>query len=282
MLTFKHILKKSRNSARKMKTRLGDLSFSLVNRFQGPRGVNLGGGKWRKLGWVNYDNRHEDENSTQVTLGTSSRLAFADASLDYVFTSHFFEHIDDDTALNLMREANRVLRPGGLFRISVPDFEKTLERYRAGDSAFFDDVWGHAPRYENWLEHGIQPTLENKLSYAFFGYANMPDRDLFPPWRHIPGYYCGPVDLHGEEVKSKAHSMDIHAFSDWLLSYTPKKYFDLGHINCYDLGKFRAMLGEAGFSHIERSTYRGSVAEELRGPEFDNRPEMSLFVEARK
>jgi predicted SAM-dependent methyltransferase len=49
---------------------------------------------------------------------------FPDASIAEVYASHVYEHLDYAGELQrALKEAFRVLRPGGLFRAAVPDFE---------------------------------------------------------------------------------------------------------------------------------------------------------------
>ena len=54
----------------------------------------------------------------------------ADDSASAVYSSHFLEHLELEEARLVLREAARVLRPGGLIRIVVPDFEHLIELYR--------------------------------------------------------------------------------------------------------------------------------------------------------
>jgi predicted SAM-dependent methyltransferase len=59
-------------------------------------------------------------------------LPFEDASVDVVYSSHFVEHLFRDEAAVLMRESLRILKPGGLVRVCVPDLAYAVERYRQG------------------------------------------------------------------------------------------------------------------------------------------------------
>jgi SAM-dependent methyltransferase len=52
-----------------------------------------------------------------------------DSSVDAVYHSHMLEHLDRDVAERFMREVKRVLRPGGIQRISVPDLEGYVRAY---------------------------------------------------------------------------------------------------------------------------------------------------------
>lgn len=58
-------------------------------------------------------------------IGDCTSLAqFADGSVAEVYASHVFEHLGFRVELpQALREVWRVLEPGGVFRISVPDFE---------------------------------------------------------------------------------------------------------------------------------------------------------------
>ena len=53
----------------------------------------------------------------------------ADNSADAVYHSHMFEHIDRCDAPGFLAEVRRVLKPGGIHRIVVPDFEALAQRY---------------------------------------------------------------------------------------------------------------------------------------------------------
>lgn len=54
-----------------------------------------------------------------------------DASVDGVYHSHLFEHLDRDVVPIFLAEVKRVLKPGGVHRIVVPDLEFETRRYLA-------------------------------------------------------------------------------------------------------------------------------------------------------
>jgi predicted SAM-dependent methyltransferase len=60
-------------------------------------------------------------------------LPFVDGSVDFVYTSHFLEHLERKAALRLLADCHRVLKPGGLVRVAVPDLEHALVLYRRGE-----------------------------------------------------------------------------------------------------------------------------------------------------
>lgn len=56
-------------------------------------------------------------------------IPFPDNSFDVVYHSHVLEHIDREVAVSLPRECRRVLKPGGVLRVVVPDLEATARAY---------------------------------------------------------------------------------------------------------------------------------------------------------
>ena len=60
-------------------------------------------------------------------------VPFPDQSVDVVYSSHFLEHLDPQSGRRLLQECLRVLKPGGLIRICVPDLEYAWELYKRGE-----------------------------------------------------------------------------------------------------------------------------------------------------
>lgn len=56
-------------------------------------------------------------------------IPFASESVDVVYHSHMLEHLDRDVARDFLLEVKRVLKPGGIQRIVVPDMEWACRRY---------------------------------------------------------------------------------------------------------------------------------------------------------
>ncbi|MFE4604024.1 methyltransferase domain-containing protein [Kitasatospora indigofera] len=91
-------------------------------------------------------------------LDISEPLPFADGSVDWVYAEHLIEHVTMPVAVGWLREARRVLRPGGVLRITTPD----LARYLAG--------------YAN--DDGFLARHRRRLGMLGFG-PPMPDRPAF-------------------------------------------------------------------------------------------------------
>jgi predicted SAM-dependent methyltransferase len=80
-------------------------------------------------------------------------LPFDSASVDFIFCSHVVEHFFRTDGESLLREMHRVLRPGGVARICVPDLEHALRLYHEGrkvealDYFFVDGPAGYYRRH---------------------------------------------------------------------------------------------------------------------------------------
>ena len=53
-------------------------------------------------------------------------------TVDFIYSSHFFEHIFKDDALVLLKSCLFALKPGGIIRISIPDLEYAISLYSKG------------------------------------------------------------------------------------------------------------------------------------------------------
>lgn len=104
-----------------------------------PLRLNLAAGSSPLAGWVNVD---LVGGGADLAWRIDRRLPFPDGSCDAVFVEHFLEHLELDEALALAAELRRLLAPGGVARIGVPDFgryaaaytgsHELIERYRPG------------------------------------------------------------------------------------------------------------------------------------------------------
>ena len=62
-------------------------------------------------------------------LNVTKQFPYTDNAFDYVFSSHLFEHLYPTDAIFCLKEVYRVLKVGGVLRISVPDLDKIIASY---------------------------------------------------------------------------------------------------------------------------------------------------------
>lgn len=103
-------------------------------------------------------------------------IPFPDDSVDYIYTSHFLEHLDKAVARNLLEESFRVLRLGGIMRISVPDLDYAIRLYSEGnhremlDDYFFVEERGNSFSVHRYM-YNFQ-MLRQSLSEIGFSRVN--------------------------------------------------------------------------------------------------------------
>ncbi|MFJ5880384.1 class I SAM-dependent methyltransferase [Kitasatospora cineracea] len=78
-----------------------------------------------------------DGSSLYTRLDITQPLPFADHSVDWVYAEHLIEHVPLGTAVAWLAEVRRVLRPGGLLRLTTPDLAKYITGYLDDREQFF-------------------------------------------------------------------------------------------------------------------------------------------------
>jgi SAM-dependent methyltransferase len=73
-------------------------------------------------------------------LDVCRRFRFPNDSFEAVYCSHLLEHLHADDAERCLREVQRVLVPGGVVRVAVPDLDAIVAAYDPSDPDRF--LWG--------------------------------------------------------------------------------------------------------------------------------------------
>ena len=113
--------------------------FSSPGRLRESRNVkvNIGCGGLIREGWVNVD-LYPGPGATY--LDVLDGLPFGSGAVIRIQCEHFLEHLEFDQAERFLAECRRVLTPGGILRVVVPDAEKYLRAYCRGDEDFFNQL----------------------------------------------------------------------------------------------------------------------------------------------
>ena len=129
--------------------------------------VNIGCGATPTPGWINLDNSMSirmarypgipsalarlqliDPQSASLAgmsrrasirfANAAARIPFATGTIAAIYSSHMIEHLDRCEARSFLAEARRVLRPGGVLRLAVPDLSRLIGQYvYSGDANAF-------------------------------------------------------------------------------------------------------------------------------------------------
>lgn len=103
--------------------------------------LHLGCG-WNRLdGWINID---LVGGKTDLAWDLRRPLPFARGSVDAVFLEHVFEHMTYSETLTVLGHVKRVLKPGGVLRVGVPDAGMYARWYSRDARGLQDFRWGRA------------------------------------------------------------------------------------------------------------------------------------------
>jgi predicted SAM-dependent methyltransferase len=97
--------------------------------------LNWGCGNWTPEGWINSDIAAGP--GIDIACDILEGLPLEDESMDYVVSVHALPEIAYGDLLPTLHELLRVLRPGGVLRLSLPDLDKAIDAYRAGNHGYF-------------------------------------------------------------------------------------------------------------------------------------------------
>lgn len=101
--------------------------------------LNFGCGGIFHPEWINLD--AAPDSPAVITHDLRRPFPFATNDFDAVYGSHVLEHLQPQASMRLLQECFRILKPGGIVRIVVPDLEtiarlylQSLEGAMAGDA----------------------------------------------------------------------------------------------------------------------------------------------------
>ena len=150
------------------------------------RKLNLGCGGNRPEGWANFD----------TEMDIAKPLRFTDGSTDLILAEHVIEHLTPAEVWGFFNECRRILCPGGIIRICIPDVAKI-----AGieDGKYRDFIkshgWGDSPvgailcqhgHKSAWTAEGISALLQ---SLGFKAALSNPDHSKYPELDGVDGHH---------------------------------------------------------------------------------------------
>lgn len=229
------------------------------------------------MGWVTLDWREAD---FPLWLDCNTRLPFGDASQKLVYAAHVLEHVEEDVLSAVLKEAARVLKPGGAIRIEVPDAEKLVAAYRSNDRRVLDYflrsrevlVRDNPGFGEKYLEDHL--TVLGEVANYFEGNLG-----------HVPVY--APRDEFERRLAE-----GLEPFNHWAQGLkTEAQRRSGGHANALTYERLERALKVAGFTMVRRADYGRTSIPGLRlgrgwrriydsVPETPERSFYSLYVEA--
>jgi predicted SAM-dependent methyltransferase len=164
-------------------------------------GVNAGSGQRcfdRTKGWINLDiqaRKHPDVGDTKYPdiVCDMKTMPFGNGSVDIVVSSHTLEHLRCGEADGFIKEAYRVLKPGGSFIIALPDIRALAQRWltrQISDFIFIINMMGayiesdHDHHKWHYTRESLYELLNNSGTWDIkrFNNRQIPGMDLAIDW----------------------------------------------------------------------------------------------------
>lgn len=223
--------------------------------------VNIGcGARWHRA-WSNFDLVPLDPSVRKFDLRQG--LPFGAGEVDAVYHSHVLEHLSRGDAATLIRECARVLAPGGVLRVGVPDLEQLARQYLLA----LDAARRGEPGGEGWQEWAVAEMIDQLA-------------------RQHPGGRCGELiasddeavvqharerwaseaeELRASTLARRRVAASPPSFTRRVRSFTRARLSKFGqparvgryrlggepHLWMYDEVSLTKLLGDAGFTAIE-------------------------------
>ena len=247
------------------------------------RFYNIGAGKFAHQYWTNVDYANESYRVVQrhpflqYDLMAQCPLPIESDVAEAVYSSHVIEHVTDDAVRNMLAESYRILKPGGVIRLTAPDALLIFKAYQHGDRNFWD--WFHL--------HFLHDALNMR-------YKCPPEKaSIHQLFLHLFATQLSEIGLDDSAPQKCSDAeiievMSAHPAVETLDYFTRRCRFNpdhtRNHLNWWTCEKLIAFLKEAGFSNPYRSGWGQSLCPPMRNNAlFDNTiPIMSLYVEAVK
>lgn len=248
---------------------------------------NFGAGGFKHRFWTNVDyfsdwyKKYEKNISSGIHYDMLSLkpIKIKDFSAEIVYSSHVIEHLTDEAVQFFFKESYRILKKGGIIRITAPDVDLHYNAMLNNDKEFYywKDWYATKDRYESIM---LNQPLDKASIYQLFLERIAGSTSIL----HADG---AKKRINDDELKSIFKSKNYEDALNFICSQCPidiQKKYPGNHINWWNKNKTRKFLKNAGFSKIYDSGYAQSIQPVLRDEDyFDNtHPPCSFYIEAVK
>jgi predicted SAM-dependent methyltransferase len=147
--------------------------------------VNVGCGRHGKAGWVNVDSVAGP--GVTCVYDCRKRIPLTSGTAKAVFTEHLLEHLEyGEEAPIFLAECHRIMEPGAVIRIVVPDGRKYIRAYHGDDwdylRAFSPLAAGRHPEDTTLMEivnEHFRQAGQHRFSYDYETLARLLRRSGF-------------------------------------------------------------------------------------------------------
>ena len=215
-------------------------------------------------------------NHTNIYLQHDATLEFPlpDHSFEWIFCEHFVEHLKPSQFLFLAKEFKRLLKPGGIIRLSTPDLALFTAGYEDPKQHFFS---GYANRLASYV-------IESNVFRSRYP-EQLSDEQILQEtkfWRNLDPQFS--LSDNCRENLLLAISKTIKQGFSRPAAMVNQIFQYYGHQWIYDWNEIVYWLTQAGFesSQLERVAYQQGKEPLLYKHDQALRSEESLFIEIYK
>jgi predicted SAM-dependent methyltransferase len=244
--------------------------------------INIGGGHFLNRHWRTLDVPHGTRNywkgtiNYQFDLCTKNSWPFLDNSVYLFYSSYTLQQIHSEWLLHNLKEAYRCLKPGGGFRITVPDYDLAADAYENKNLTFFHkDMYG-APNLDIYKDYDGEHILE--YAFLLFFCHHMWDR------------------IEVSEIQELYKTLGRYKFADKLVESIPLDLVGVKaniktsftQVNWFNPDKLVRIMKDVGFSEVvimkrHESRFKEISKKKSRTHGFDNSyPLISCYIEGYK
>ncbi|CAK9073414.1 Streptogramin A acetyltransferase (Virginiamycin acetyltransferase D) (Vat(D)) [Durusdinium trenchii] len=205
---------------------------------------NVGAGKFRHPHWTIVDkpsdwyaNVQDGQTLLAYDLLSFDPLPIESDSAEIVYTSHTLEHIPNEAAEWFLSEVFRVLNPGGILRVTVPDAE-----------LFYQALCRRDHHFDNITR--IYRTAEKARKHCIDRPANQLSPQQLFLWRVATSTSVNHVDgsaerISDEELDQVLETMTLSDALDYCVSKCDlevQRKYPGNHVNWWTFDKFKPMF----------------------------------------
>jgi predicted SAM-dependent methyltransferase len=93
---------------------------------------------------------------------------FEDGSFEWAFAEHFLEHLTPDEAVGWLSDVRRLLKPGGVLRVTTPNLRRYVEGYLDPEQRFFTEHRERVGRLRAFEEEGVPARRAWMVNQIFY------------------------------------------------------------------------------------------------------------------